>query len=75
MLSEGLPCAMQVSIAKAWVSEAYRRVTALGHQIHGGIGFCEDHDMPLYYKRAKAGEVTFGDADYHREIVAQQLGL
>ncbi len=74
-LSEGLPVTMEVSMAKAWVSEAYRRVTLLGHQIHGAIGFCEDHDLPLYFKRAKAGELTFGDADLHREIVAKQLGL
>jgi alkylation response protein AidB-like acyl-CoA dehydrogenase len=74
-LSEGLPATMEVSMAKAWVSEAYRRVALLGHQIHGGIGFCMDHDMPLYFKRAKAAEPTFGDADWHREVVAKQLGL
>jgi alkylation response protein AidB-like acyl-CoA dehydrogenase len=75
MVSEGLPAVMEVSMAKAWVSEAYRRVTQLGHQIHGGIGFCMDHDMPLYFKRAKAAEPTFGSADWHREIVARELGL
>jgi len=74
-VSEGLPATMEISMAKAWVNEAYRRVTLLGHQIHGGIGFCMDHDMPLYFKRAKAAEPTFGDADFHREIVAKQLGL
>jgi len=74
-VSEGLPATMEVSMAKAWVSEAYRRVTLLGHQIHGGIGFCMDHDMPLYFKRAKAAEPTFGDADWHRETVARELGL
>jgi alkylation response protein AidB-like acyl-CoA dehydrogenase len=74
-VSEGLPATMEVSMAKAWVSEAYRRVTLLGQQIHGGIGFCMDHDMPLYFKRAKAAEPTFGDADWHREMVARELGL
>jgi len=74
-VSEGLTATMEVSMAKAWVSEAYRRVTLLGHQIHGAIGFCEDHDMPLYFKRAKGSEPTFGDADFHREMVAKQLGL
>jgi len=75
MVSEGLPAVMEVSMAKAWVNEAYRRVTQLGHQIHAGIGFCMDHDMPLYFKRAKAAEPTFGSADWHREIVARELGL
>ena len=74
-LSEGLPCTKEVSVAKAWVSDAFRRVTVLGQQIHGGVGFTEDHDMPLYYKRAKAWELMFGDADLHREMVAKEMGL
>ncbi len=74
-LSEGLPCSLEVAMAKAWVSEAYRRTCAEGHQIHGGIGFIKDHDMQLYYRRAKTSELMFGDADYHRELVAQQIGL
>lgn len=74
-LSESLPSTKEVAMAKAWVSDAFRRVTALGHQVHGGVGFIEDHDMPLYYKRAKAWELVFGDAGFHREKVAQELGL
>jgi len=74
-VSEGMEAVMEVSMAKAWVNEAYRRVTQLGHQIHGGIGFCMDHDMPLYFKAAKTGESLFGTSDWHREKVAQELGL
>jgi alkylation response protein AidB-like acyl-CoA dehydrogenase len=74
-LSEGLDSDKEVSMAKAWVSDAYRRVCALGHQIHGGIGFTKEHDMQLYFRRAKAAELAFGDGDYHRELVAQQLGI
>jgi alkylation response protein AidB-like acyl-CoA dehydrogenase len=74
-VSEGMEATMEVSMAKAWVNEAYRRVTQLGHQIHGGIGFCMDHDMPLYFKAAKTGESLFGTSDWHREKVAQELGL
>jgi len=75
MLSEGLPCTKEIAMAKAWVSDAYHRVTTLGHQIHAGVGFIVDHDMPLYFRRAKEAEVIFGDADFSREIVAQELGL
>lgn len=74
-LSEGLPCWMEIHMAKAWVSDAYRRVTALGQQIFGGVGFIEDHDMPLYFRRAKAAEVTLGDGNFHREWVARELDL
>jgi alkylation response protein AidB-like acyl-CoA dehydrogenase len=75
MLSEGLPCTNEISVAKGWISDAYRRVATQAHQIHGAIGFTKEHDLELYFRRAKAGEVFFGDADYHREVVAQQLGL
>ncbi|MDP6559796.1 MAG: acyl-CoA dehydrogenase family protein, partial [Candidatus Binatia bacterium] len=37
-LSEGLSASLEVSMAKAWVSEAYRNVCFQAHQIHGGIG-------------------------------------
>ncbi len=73
--SEGLPSDMEVSMAKAWTSEAYKRVAVLAHQIFGAIGFTMDHDMHLYFRRAKAGELAYGDADFHREIVAAKLGL
>ena len=74
-LNEGLSCAKEVSVIKAWINDAYRRVTTVSHQIHGAIGFTKDHDLELYFRRAKAGEVLFGDSDFHREIVAQELGL
>jgi alkylation response protein AidB-like acyl-CoA dehydrogenase len=63
------------SIAKAYVSDAYRKIAGDGIQVHGGIGFTWEHDMHLYLKRAKASEVTLGDATYHRELVAQSLDL
>jgi alkylation response protein AidB-like acyl-CoA dehydrogenase len=75
MLSEGIECTKEISIIKGWLSEAYRRVTAQAHQIHAAIAFTKDHDLELYFRRAKAAELFFGDADFHREIVAQQLGL
>ena len=66
---------MAVNMAKAWCSEATRRVVAHGQQIHGGIGFTKDYKIQLYFRRQKRAELAFGDADYHRELVAQQLGL
>jgi len=74
-VSEGLPATMDVAIAKAWTSEAYGRVTLLAHQIFGAIGFTMDHDIHLFYRRAKAGEIMFGDGDFQRAIVASELGL
>jgi alkylation response protein AidB-like acyl-CoA dehydrogenase len=75
MLSEGLPCTKEIAIAKAWAGEACQRVMALAHQIHGAIGVTIDHDLQYYTRRAKAAEVSFGDASFYREIVAQEMGL
>ena len=74
-LGQDLPCRKQIGVAKAFTSEAYRRVTALGHQIHGGIGFTTDHDMQLYFRRAKAAELAYGDAAFYYSIIAQEIGL
>jgi alkylation response protein AidB-like acyl-CoA dehydrogenase len=75
MLDQGIPCAKQVSVAKAWTSEAYKRVVGLGHQIMGATGYIIEHDMPLYSRRAKIAELALGDAGFHREQVARELGL
>lgn len=59
------------SVAKAYCSDAFTRVSSSGIQVHGGIGFTWEHDMHLYFKRAKASEMLLGDPAYHREIVAR----
>jgi alkylation response protein AidB-like acyl-CoA dehydrogenase len=74
-VSEGLPATFDVAVAKAWTGAAYGRVTLLGHQIFGAVGFTMDHDMHLYYRRAKAGDILFGDSAFQRAIVARELGL
>ena len=73
-LQEGEPDAgMMISMAKAWTSDASRRVVAHGQQIHGGIGFTKEYKIQLYFRRQKWMELMWGDADYHRELVAQKL--
>jgi alkylation response protein AidB-like acyl-CoA dehydrogenase len=62
---------LAAAMAKAYCSDAYRQVSAEGIQVHGGIGFTWEHDMHLYFKRAKGSEVTFGDATWNRELVAR----
>jgi 3-oxocholest-4-en-26-oyl-CoA dehydrogenase beta subunit len=75
MLDQKIPCRREVSIAKAWVSDMYKKVTSLGHQVQGGSAFMEEHEMPLFSRRAAAAAVAFGDAKYHRSLVAESLGL
>ncbi|HUF31941.1 MAG TPA: acyl-CoA dehydrogenase family protein [Acidimicrobiales bacterium] len=63
------------SLAKAYCSEAYFHATAENIQIHGGIGFTWEHPAHLYFKRAKSSELLFGDPTYHREQLAQRIGI
>jgi alkylation response protein AidB-like acyl-CoA dehydrogenase len=79
----GLWCASEMndelpsvaSLAKAYCSEAYFHATAENIQIHGGIGFTWEHPAHLYFKRAKSSELMFGDPTYHREQLAQRIGI
>ena len=64
-LSEGLPATQEVSMTKALTNEYFKHIAALCMQIHGAIGFTEDHDIPLYFKRAKTWEINLGTTSYH----------
>jgi alkylation response protein AidB-like acyl-CoA dehydrogenase len=72
-LNDELP--VVASLAKAYCSEAYFHCAAENIQIHGGIGFTWEHPAHLYFKRAKSSELLFGDPSYHRELLAQRLGI
>jgi alkylation response protein AidB-like acyl-CoA dehydrogenase len=65
--------ALAASVAKAYVSDAARKVCGDAIQVHGGIGFTWEYDLHLYFKRAKTLEATWGDADYHRELIVRQV--
>jgi alkylation response protein AidB-like acyl-CoA dehydrogenase len=71
--SDELP--VVASLCKSYCSEAYFHAAAENIQIHGGIGFTWEHDAHLYFKRAKSSELLFGDPAYHRELLAQRIGL
>lgn len=66
---------MDTAMAKAWCSDASRRVVAHGQQIHGGIGFTKDYIIQLFFRRQKRAELFWGDADFHRERVAAMLEI
>lgn len=71
--NEELP--VVASLSKAYCSDAYFHATAENIQIHGGIGFTWEHPAHLYFKRAKSSEILLGDATYHRELLAQRIGI
>jgi alkylation response protein AidB-like acyl-CoA dehydrogenase len=74
VLDEGQPAAsIEIARAKAWTSDALRRVARTGNQLHGGIGFSREYDIHFYFQRAKTNELMFGIADEHRERIAAAL--
>ncbi len=62
------------SLAKAVASDTFERVTAEAVQMHGGVGVTDEHDIGLYFKRARVAAVTFGDAAFHRRRWARLGG-
>jgi alkylation response protein AidB-like acyl-CoA dehydrogenase len=71
VVAEGDPSDREaVSMAKAYCSDAGREIGNLGIQSHGGIGFTWEHNLHLFYKRAKSSEIMLGDANFHRERLA-----
>jgi 3-oxocholest-4-en-26-oyl-CoA dehydrogenase beta subunit len=72
-VSAGMSASKEASVAKAWVNAASRRIVTSAHQIHGAIGFTEDHILHLYTKRVRTNEFSFGDLDYHLNNIAETL--
>jgi len=74
-IDEGVPdAAKYVSVAKARCSDAYVLIANEGVQIFAGVGMTDEYDIGFYMKRARAAELTFGDAAWHRDRWARLSG-
>jgi acyl-CoA dehydrogenase len=71
--SAGFPAAARV--AGAYCAETYFHCAEENILIHGGIGYTWEHPAQLYFKRATADRVLFGDPDRHRAALAMELGI
>lgn len=61
------------SIAKAYCCDAAFFNAGMALQMHGGVGFTWEYDVQLYFKRAKAAQISFGDSAWHKERLAQTI--
>jgi alkylation response protein AidB-like acyl-CoA dehydrogenase len=66
---------LAAAMAKAYASDAGRRVPAAALQVLGGIGFTWEHDLHFWLKRGRANAAVWGDARSHRARVADLLEL
>jgi alkylation response protein AidB-like acyl-CoA dehydrogenase len=73
LLDNGFKCGKEVAVAKAWTNEVYKRIVSSGHQVHGGYSITMDHDIQLYFRRAKAAELAFGDTNYFLKTLGRDL--
>jgi alkylation response protein AidB-like acyl-CoA dehydrogenase len=74
-VSAGTASIADMAKCKAWVSDASRMLLLLAHQVYAGMGFMQETDLQIYFRRVKAAEHIFGNASYHRETVAREMGL
>jgi alkylation response protein AidB-like acyl-CoA dehydrogenase len=72
-LGDGLAGEREVAIAKAKASQCIPALTRTAHQIHGAIAYYRDYPLELYYHRALAAQASYGDAAYHRRVLARLL--
>ena len=63
------------SAAKAAAGDCQKLVAQDGIQLLGGIGYTWEHDQHLFVKRAKVSDALFGNAAFHRQKIADALGL
>ncbi|MBW1684234.1 MAG: acyl-CoA dehydrogenase family protein [Deltaproteobacteria bacterium] len=63
-----------VSVMKARCSDAYILTANEGIQMFGGVGTTDEYDIGFFLKRARAAELTFGDAAWHRDRWARLSG-
>ncbi len=75
LIDQGLPCSREVGMAKAFTNDVYKHQSRMGVQIFGGIGTTRDHDVGLYFRRARQSAPLFGDSFFWREKIAQEIGL
>ena len=74
-IAAGEPCALEVSMAKLWISEAMMRASYTGMQVMGGYGYTLDSNMQLHWRNARLGTIGAGSSEIQRNIIARQIGL
>jgi alkylation response protein AidB-like acyl-CoA dehydrogenase len=65
--------ARDVSMAKAFASDAAYRTSRSAMQVHGAIGYTWEADLQLWMKKAWALQRAWGDATFHRRRVADSV--
>ncbi len=66
---------VDVSMAKAWISEMANRVAYHCLQLHGGYGYMEEYPIARFYRDVRVIPIFAGTNEIMRLIIAKSLGL
>lgn len=67
--ANGRPIDQLAPMAKLFACKTFRDVTAMAQQVFGGVGFTNEYDIQLYFRRAKQLQITWWDDRYLEELV------
>lgn len=73
MASEGIPCAVEASVAKTFATEMAVKVADAAVQIHGGWGYTDDFPAERLLRDARLGPIGEGTSEIQRELIARSL--
>jgi len=71
--SQGKDISRLAPMAKLFMCQTYRDVTAMCLQVWGGVGFTVEYDAQLYFRRAKQLQLSWWDSHYLEELVASSV--
>jgi alkylation response protein AidB-like acyl-CoA dehydrogenase len=71
--TEQLDRSRDCSMAKAMASDAAVTACRAALQVHGAIGYTDEHDLHLWLKRGLALATAWGDANHHRARIRASL--
>lgn len=72
---EGQNIVTEVSMAKWWVTDMARRISAECMQLHGGYGYMEEYKIARRYRDIAVAPIFAGSNEIMKVIIAKNLGL
>lgn len=75
MSSQGITCAKERAMAQLYTGQICPRVTEEVAHCYGAASLVRDHDLTLYYRRAKAAQLNLGYYEVYDKVIAKEIGL
>lgn len=73
MIDCGEDVRTQAAVLKGCINENMKFITERAVQIHGGIGTSREHNIGLFYRRAKSWETVCGSSDLQYDVIVDGL--